>query len=100
MTEPVTATEIAELLHRIRHLAEDRHASPAERAAVLARKAELLARIADQPPAGWDTHHTDQAHTVAHDAQANADRARRPAATSTSTPSTGGAKSKENSHGL
>jgi hypothetical protein len=97
MTEPVTAAEIADLLHRIRHLSEDRHASPAERAVVLARKADLLARIADQPIDGWDTHHTDQEHTVAHDAQAIADRARRPAATSTST--TGGAKSQENSRG-
>ena len=96
MTEPVTAAEIADLLHRIRHLTEDRHASPTERAAVLARKAELLARIGNQPAtAGTTTTHTRSPTTP----PAIADRARHLSATSTSTPSAGGAKSQENSSG-
>jgi hypothetical protein len=49
MTDPpVTTSEIADLLHRIRSLSDDPTADPAERAETLARKANLLARLADQ----------------------------------------------------
>ena len=46
--DPVTAREIADLL---RHLAELRHDDPGERAAFLARKAELFTRIGADLPA-------------------------------------------------
>jgi hypothetical protein len=48
MTEHVTAAEIADLVHRIRCLNEHRPVNPADQAAVLSMKAELLGRIADQ----------------------------------------------------
>jgi hypothetical protein len=45
--DPVTAREIADFL---RHLAELRRDDPGERAAFLARKAELFTRLAADPP--------------------------------------------------
>ena len=90
MTEPVTAAEVADLLHRIRRLTEDRPADPREQAAVLARKAELLARIADQRAQQCGPcEHTTEARDIAREAQAIAENARRLART-------GGAKSEEN----
>jgi hypothetical protein len=90
MTEHVTTAEIADLMRRIRHLHEHRPADPREQAMVLARKAELLARIADQRAEEWGPcHHTTQAREIARQAQAIAQNARRLART-------GGAKSEEN----
>lgn len=48
MTEPVSAAEIADLMRHIRHLTENRPTDPAEQAAVLALKADLLSRITSQ----------------------------------------------------
>jgi hypothetical protein len=47
---PVTVTDIAALLQDIRNLSDTPNADPATRAAILARKAELLARIAVKVP--------------------------------------------------
>ncbi len=90
MTEYVTAAEIADLMRRICRLHEQRPADPREQAAVLARKAELLGRIADQRAQQWGPcEHTIEARDIAREAQAIADNARRLART-------GGAKSQEN----
>ena len=90
MTEPVTTAEIADLMRRIRRLHQHRPADPREQAAVLARKAELLARIADQRAQEWGPcDHTTQAREIAREAQAIAQNAHRLART-------GGAKSEEN----
>jgi hypothetical protein len=53
MTEHVTATEIADLLRRIRVLHHQRPRDPVEQADILAIKADLLARIADQRAQEW-----------------------------------------------
>lgn len=103
--QPVTVGEIADLLHRIRTLTDNPVTDPAERAQVLARKADLLARIADQRAGEWTCEHADQARQVAHDAQAIAAAARHIAAqvgpnhgrTPDQPSTTGGAKSEENS---
>ena len=90
MTEPVTTTEIADLLHRIRQLTEDRHADPRQQAAVLARKAELLARIANQHADEWGPcDHTTEAHEIAREAEAIAENAHRLARTPTRHPQVG-----------
>ena len=52
MTSGPSPAQIAELLAWARRLTETgHHADPAERAAYLAAKADLLARITDQHPA-------------------------------------------------
>jgi len=90
MTEPVTTAETADLLRRIRRLHQQRPADPRDQAAVLALKAELLARIADQRAQQWGPcNHTTEAREIAREAQAIADNAHRLART-------GGAKSQEN----
>jgi len=67
---PVTAGEIAEFLHRLaRHRSTILGGDPAEHAALLAHKAELFARIADQH-AHTDPAHTDQARQAAERARA------------------------------
>jgi methyl-accepting chemotaxis protein len=78
--QPVTTTEIADLIHRIRLLAEDPHANPAERAEVLAAKADLLAQLAEQRAYEWTCEHAEQAHEIAENARAIADKARQAAA--------------------
>ena len=96
MTEPVTTTEIADLLDRIWQLTQDRHADPRDQAAVLALKAELLARIATQHADEWGPcDHTTEAFEIAREAQTIAQNAHRLARTPPDTP-TGGAKSQEN----
>jgi hypothetical protein len=60
--QPVTIGEIANLLHGIRAITGNPTAEPAARAEVLARKADLLARIADQRAQEWNCEHTEQAH--------------------------------------
>jgi hypothetical protein len=95
MTERVTAAEIAVLVRRIRRLHDRRPADPREQAAVLARKAELLARIADQRVEEWGPcEHTTEAREIAREAQAIAENAHRLAHASRQT--TGGAKSEKN----
>lgn len=47
--DPVTVSEIAELLREIRAASHPTPANPTQRAQLLERKAELLARIAAQP---------------------------------------------------
>jgi hypothetical protein len=90
MTDHVTTTEIADLLHHLRRLSENRPADPRDQAAVLARKAELLARIADQHAQEWGPcDHTTQASEIAREARTIAQNAHRLART-------GGAKSQEN----
>ncbi len=63
-SDPVTTTEIADLLSWARQLSSARGATPAQRAAYLATKADLLARIGG---AHADAHpcHADQTRTVA-----------------------------------
>ena len=90
MTEPVTTTDIADLMRRLRHLHEQHPADPREQAAVLARKAELLARIAEQRAQQWGPcDWTTEAREIALEAEAIAQNAHRLART-------GGAKSEEN----
>ena len=90
MTEHVTAAEIADLTRRLRRLHEQHPADPREQAAVLARKAELLARIADQrADECGPCDDTTEAREIASEAHAIAENARRLA-------HTGGAKSQEN----
>lgn len=65
---PVTAGEIAELLTRLRTLRTPAQGGdPAEHAAFLSAKADLLTRIAEehtaQPPCGHDAH---ARHVAAH----------------------------------
>ena len=48
MTEPVSTSEIADLIRRIRHLTENRPTDPVEQAEVLTLKADLLNRLANQ----------------------------------------------------
>jgi len=65
---PVTAAEIARLLTQLRTLRTPAQGgNPAEHAAFLAAKADLLTRIADEhtsePPCGHDTH---ARHVAAH----------------------------------
>ena len=71
---PVTPGEIAEFLHRLaRHRSTILGGDPAEHAALLAHKAELFARIADQH-AHTDPAHADQARQAAERARAAATR--------------------------
>ncbi len=65
---PVTASEIADLLTRLRTLRTPAQGGdPAEHAAFLSAKADLLTRIADEhtsePPCGHDAH---ARHVAAH----------------------------------
>jgi hypothetical protein len=57
--QPVTPHEIAALLRRIRSLSDNPAAAPAERAETLARKADLLARLAGQRADEQDSEHAD-----------------------------------------
>lgn len=94
MPDHVTAGEIAELTNRIRHLHDQHPADPVEQAAVLALKADLLARIADQRTQQWGPcQDTTEAREIADEAQAIAANARR--LVSLHRPPTGGAKSQE-----
>ena len=78
---PVTAGEIAEFLHRLaRRRPPALGGDPAEHTALLAHKAELFARIADQHA------HTDPAH--AGQARQAAERARAAAARHAENPDT------------
>lgn len=72
---PVTVTEIADLLARARTLSPPRPGDTAARAAFLAAKADLLARIPDQHAHDRSCHHADQARQVAADTRAMADPA-------------------------
>jgi hypothetical protein len=77
MTDPpVTTRETADLLHHIRSLSDNPTADPAERAETLARKADLLARLAGQRADEWDCEHATQADHLAHDARAIASQSR------------------------
>jgi hypothetical protein len=64
----VTARDITELLHHLADLGHSRSQDPAERAAFLTRKAELLDRIADQHAVG-DPAYSEQARQMAADAR-------------------------------
>jgi hypothetical protein len=75
-TAPVTVTEIADLLAQLRTLSPPRHGGIAARAAFLAAKADLLARIAEQHAHDWPCDHTGQARQVAADARVVAEHAR------------------------
>jgi hypothetical protein len=89
MTDHVTAGEIANLMRHLRRLHEQHPADPVEQAAVLALKAELLTRIADQRAEEWGPcDYTTQAREIANQAQDIAVNARRLARTA-------GAKSQE-----
>jgi hypothetical protein len=69
-SSPVTAGEIAEFLHRLaRHRPTVPGGDPAEHAALLAHKAELLTRIADQH-AHTNPTHANQARQAAEHARA------------------------------
>ncbi len=95
MTEHVTATEIADLMQRLQALHAHRPADPVDQAAVLAIKAELLARIADQHAEQLGPcHDTTHAREIADEANAIAANANR--LVRLHRPPTGGAKSEEN----
>ncbi len=95
MTEPVSTTEIADLMRRIRRLTEDRPTDPVEQAEVLALKADLLSRIANQRAAEWGScESTTELREIADEAHAIAANARRLAALHRAP--TRGAKSHEN----
>lgn len=71
--EPVTASEITEFLHHLARLRSHGLADdPAERTALLAHKAELFTRIAQQP--STDSAHADQARQIAQHARNTAAR--------------------------
>ena len=96
MTEHVTAAEIADLMHRIQTLHEHRPVNPVDQAVVLAMKAELLARIADQRAEELGPcDNTTEVRQIADEAKAIAANATRLVRLHR-TPS-GGAKSEENS---
>lgn len=76
MTDPPTTSEIADLLHRIRELSDNPASDPTERAQILAHKADLLARLANQRANEWACEHADQARQLAHEARTLAARAR------------------------
>jgi hypothetical protein len=95
MTEPVSATEIADLMRRIRHLTENRPTDPVEQAEVLALKADLLSRIAYQQAAEQGPcESTTELREIADEAHAIAANARHLAALHQ--PPTPGAKTHEN----
>jgi hypothetical protein len=78
MTEHVTASEIADLMRRIHVLHEQHPRDPVEQADILAIKAELLARIADQRAQEWGPcDDTTQAREIADEALAIAANANR-----------------------
>ena len=73
-SRPVTAGEIAEFLHRLaRHRPPALGGDPAEHTTLLAHKADLFARIADQHT-HTDPTHADQARQAAERARAAAAR--------------------------
>jgi len=72
---PASIAQITELLAWARRLTDaGRHADPAERAAYLAAKADLLARIADTHPVEHPCH-PDAARDIATQAPTAADQA-------------------------
>ena len=78
---PVTATEIADLLHRLRTVRTPAQGGdPAEHATVLAAKADLLTRIADEhtsePPCAHARHIAAHARIAAAYARTLADTGR------------------------
>jgi hypothetical protein len=73
--EPVTVTEIADLTAWARPLAGNQLADPAEVAAYLTAKADLLERIADERAHGWTPREAIQARQVAEQARAAAEQA-------------------------
>lgn len=94
MTQHVTAAEIADLMHRIQTLHQHRPMNPVEQADVLAMKAELLARIADQRAEQYGPcDYTNEAREIADEARAIAANATRLARLHRPA---GGAKSEEN----
>jgi hypothetical protein len=94
MTEHVTAAEIADLMRRISVLHNQRPRDPVDQADILAVKAELLARIADQRAQEWGPcDDTTRAREIADEAQAIAANANR--LVRLHRPE-GGAKSEEN----
>jgi hypothetical protein len=95
MTAHVTAAEIADLMHRIQTLHQYRPINPIDQADVLAMKAELLARIADQRAEEYGPgDHTTEVREIANEAKAIAANATRLARLHR--PPAGGAKSEEN----
>jgi hypothetical protein len=78
VTEHITASEIADLMRRIHVLHNQRPSNPIEQADILAIKAELLARIADQHAQERGTRNdTTRAREIANEAltiAANANR--------------------------
>ncbi len=73
---PVTAAEIADLTAQLRALSPPQPGDTAARAAFLATKADLLARIADQHSHDGPCDHAAQARQVAAHARVVADHAR------------------------
>jgi hypothetical protein len=95
MTDHVTADEIADLMHRIRLLHEHHPVNPVDQAAVLAMKAELLARIADQRAEELGScDYTTEVREIADEAKAIAANATR--LVRLHRPPAGAAKSEEN----
>ena len=77
MTDPpVSTSEIADLLHHIRELSDHPTSNLTDRTEVLARKADLLARLAARHADEWVCEHADQARQLAHQAQILATQAR------------------------
>lgn len=84
------AGAIAELLHQLHAHSFPTPADPTARAQLLAGKADLLTRIAEQYANQWQCDHADEARQIARDTRAVTDQAQQIAA---SADSTGGAKS-------
>jgi hypothetical protein len=78
---PVTTSEIADLLHHIRELSDNPTSDLTERTEILARKADLFARLAAQRADERVCEHADQARRLAHQAQILATQARDAATT-------------------
>ena len=89
MTDPpVSASEIADLLHHIRDLSDHPTSNLTDRTEVLARKADLLARLAARHADEWVCEHADQARQLAHQAQIPPPRPASPSRQNSATPST------------
>jgi hypothetical protein len=73
---PVTPAEIADLLTQLRALSPPQPGDADARAAVLAAKADLLARIADQHARDWPCAHAAQARQIAQEARVVTEHAR------------------------
>jgi hypothetical protein len=74
--QPDIVSEIANLLSQIRSISHPAAADPTTRAELLARKADLLARITADNANRWTGHHAEQGRQVTQEAQTVPSQAR------------------------